>query len=230
MSIAPALADHRVRASRNRTLAGNETPLVVPVFRESRNVVPNRTIGYVRVSKTAQTVEQQVDALRAIGCAAVYADEGVSGAQRDRIGLAAALDELQPGDALAVVALDRLGRDLSDLVRIVETLRERGAHLRSMRESIDTTTAAGRLMFGIFGALAEYERAMIQERTTERLGAKKRRGERVGRKPKLTPSQIALAMRELATGDVSAGTVARNLHVGRSTLYRALAAQTEGTA
>lgn len=160
------------------------------------------------------------DALRAIGVVAVYADEGVSGAKRDRDGLNAALEELQPGDALAVVALDRLGRDLSDLVRIVETLRERGAHLRSLRESIDTTTAAGRMLLGIFGALAEYERAMIQERTAERLAAKKARGERVGRKPALTPSQIALARRELAAG-VSAAVVARSLHCGRSTLYRA---------
>lgn len=180
-------------------------------------------IGYVRVSKTSQTVEQQVDALRAIGAAAVYADEGISGSVRDRAGLDAALDELQPGDALVVVALDRLGRDLSDLVRVVDGLRERGAHLRSLRESIDTTTAAGRMLFGIFGALSEYERAMIQERTMERLSAKKRRGERVGRKPKLTPSQVALAQREL-DGGASSTVVARNLRCGRSTLYRALAA------
>ena len=165
-------------ASRNRAIAGNGTAHVAPVFRASQNVVPNRIVGYVRVSKTSQTVEQQVDALRAIGVAAVYADEGVSGAQRDRDGLSAALAELQPGDALAVVALDRLGRDLSDLVRVVDGLRERGAHLRSLRESIDTTTAAGRMLFGIFGALSEYERAMIQERTMARLAAKKRRGRR----------------------------------------------------
>jgi DNA invertase Pin-like site-specific DNA recombinase len=191
------------------------------VFRESRNVVPNRIVGYVRVSKTSQTVEQQVDALRAIGAAAVYADEGISGSIRDRAGLDAALDELQPGDALVVVALDRLGRDLSDLVRVVDGLRERGAHLRSLRESIDTTTAAGRMLFGIFGALAEYEKAMIRDRTMERLAAKKRRGERVGRKPKLTPSQVALAQREL-DGGASSTLVARNLRCGRSTLYRAL--------
>jgi len=210
-------------ASRNRAIAGNGTARILPVFRESRNVVPNRIVGYVRVSKTSQTVEQQVDALRALGVAAVYADEGVSGAQRDRDGLSAALAELQPGDALAVVALDRLGRDLSDLVRVVDGLRERGAHLRSLRESIDTTTAAGRMLFGIFGALSEYERAMIQERTMERLAAKKRRGERVGRKPVLTRSQVDLARRELDAGS-SANVVARSLRCGRSTLYRALAA------
>lgn len=207
--------------SRNRTKSGSETRPVTAVFRESRNLVPNRIVGYVRVSKTSQTVEQQIDALRATGAVAVYADEGVSGAQRVRPGLEAALGELRPGDALAVVALDRLGRDLSDLVQIVESIRECGAHLRSLRESIDTTTAAGRMMLGIFGALAEYERAMLRERTAERLAAKKRRGERVGRRPKLTPSQIGLAWRELDAG-ISASTVARNLRVGRSTLYRAL--------
>lgn len=213
----------RPAKSRNRSKSGIETTPIEPVFRESRNVVPNRTIGYVRVSKVSQTVEQQVDALRAIGVAAVYADEGVSGAQRDRDGLSAALAELRPGDCLAVVALDRLGRDLSDLVRVVDRLRDHGVHLRSLRESIDTTTAAGRMMFGIFGALSEYERAMVMERTAERLAAKKRRGERVGRKPSLTPSQIALAKRELE-GGASANLVARNLRVGRSTLYRALSA------
>jgi DNA invertase Pin-like site-specific DNA recombinase len=213
--------------SRNRAIAGNGTARILPVFRESRNIVPNRIIGYVRVSKTSQTVEQQVDTLRAIGVAAVYADEGVSGAQRDRDGLSAALAELKPGDALAVVALDRLGRDLSDLVRVVDGLRERGAHLRSLRESIDTTTAAGRMLFGIFGALSEYERAMIQERTMERLAAKKRRGERVGRKPALTTSQVDLARRELEAG-ASATLVARNLHCGRSTLYRALVGESSG--
>lgn len=210
-------------SSRKRAKSGTPTTPVVPVFSASYNVVPKRVVGYVRVSKVSQTVDQQVDALRAIGVACVYADEGVSGAQRDRDGLSAALAELQPGDALAVVALDRLGRDLSNLVRVVDALRERGAHLRSLRESIDTTTAAGRMVFGIFGALAEYERAMIQERTAERLAAKKRRGERVGRKPKLTPSQVALALREL-DGGASSATVARNLRCGRSTLYRALAA------
>ncbi len=107
-------------------------------------------------------------------------------------------------------------------MRVVDGLRERGAHLRSLRESIDTTTAAGRMLFGIFGALAEYEKAMIRERTIERLSAKKRRGERVGRKPKLTPSQVTLAQRELDAG-ASANLVARNLRCGRSTLYRALA-------
>ena len=101
------------RPSRNRTAARTDTTRVMPVYAESRNLVPVRIIGYARVSKTSQTTEQQVDALKALGCAAVYADEGVSGAKRDRDGLGAALAGLQPGDALAVVALDRLGRDLS---------------------------------------------------------------------------------------------------------------------
>jgi DNA invertase Pin-like site-specific DNA recombinase len=211
------------RASRNRADSRTGTGTVVPLFQASRNVVPNQIVGYVRVSKVSQSTEQQVDALRAIGVSVIFADEGVSGAQRDRKGLDAALAALRPGDALAVVALDRLGRDLSNLVRIVAGLQERGVHLRSLRESIDTTTAAGRMVFGVMAALAEYELAMIKERTALRLGAMKRRGEHIGRKPKLTPSQVEVARRELDAGTSSAQTIARGFKVGRSTLYRALA-------
>lgn len=209
-------------ASQNRTNARTETSRVKPLLRASQNVVSKR-IGYVRVSRTSQSIEQQQDALVLAGCALVYGDHGISGAVRDRAGLDAALADLQAGDALVVVALDRLGRDLGDLVGIVESLRERGAHLVSLRESIDTTTSVGKMLLGVFGALAEYERALIQERTTDRLAAKKRRGERVGRKPSLTPSQVRTA-RSLLDQGRSAGHVARDLRVGRATLYRHLSA------
>lgn len=195
---------------------------VKPLFCASQNVVSKR-IGYVRTSRTSQSLEQQQDALIIAGCALVYGDHGVSGAVRDRDGLDAAFDALQSGDALVVVALDRLGRDLGDLVGIVDLLRGRGAHLVSLRESIDTTTTVGKMLLGVFGALAEYERALIQERTVERLSAKKRRGERVGRKPSLTPSQVRTARTLLDQGR-SAGHVARDLRVGRATLYRHLSA------
>lgn len=114
---------------------------------------------YVRVSTVSQSLEQQQDALVSAGCNAIYGDHRVSGAVRNREGLDAALADLQHGDTLVVVALDRLGRDLGDFVGIVEQLRERGANLVCLRESIDTTTATGRVLFGIFGSLAEYERA-----------------------------------------------------------------------
>jgi DNA invertase Pin-like site-specific DNA recombinase len=132
--------------------------------------------------------------------------------------------DLQHGDALVVVALDRLGRDLHDLVGIVDRLRELGANLISLRESIDTTTATGRMLFGIFGSLAEYERELIKERTAVRLAAKKVRGERVGRKPSLTPSQVRDARVLLAEGR-SSSQVARTLGIGRATLYRHLSAE-----
>jgi DNA invertase Pin-like site-specific DNA recombinase len=206
--------------SQKRTKAGIETTRTQPVFRESRNIV-SKLVGYARVSRTSQSLDAQTDALRAAGAAVVFADHGVSGAARDRAGLDAALAEIGAGDVLVVIALDRLGRDLGDLVRIVAALSERGGHLRAMRESIDTTTAVGRMLFGVFGSLAEYERELIRERTADRLAAKKRRGERVGRKRLLTPSQVDVARRELAHGN-SAAKVARNLRVGRSTLYRAL--------
>jgi DNA invertase Pin-like site-specific DNA recombinase len=206
---------------RKRTNTRSKTPSDVVLLCGSRNVVSKR-IGYVRVSKVSQSLEQQQDALVGAACSTVYGDRGVSGSIRERAGLDAALHDLSDGDVLVVVALDRLGRDLHDLVGIVEQLHERGANLVSLRESIDTTTPSGRLMFGVFGALAEYERAMIRERTTERLAAMKRRGERVGRKPALTPQQTRDARVLLA--ERSAGQVARTLGVSRATLYRHLGA------
>jgi len=208
--------------SQNRSHKRKETGAVKPLLRASQNVVSKR-VGYVRVSKTSQSLEQQQDALVAAGCAVIYGDHGVSGAVRDRAGLDGALADLQHGDALVVVALDRLGRDLHDLVTIVADLAARGVNLVCLRESIDTTTATGRMLLGIFGSLAEYERALTAERTADRLAAKKRRGERVGRKPSLTPSQVRDARVLLGEGRSSAQ-VARTLGIGRATLYRHLAA------
>ena len=192
-----------------------------PLVGASRNVVSKR-VGYVRVSTVSQSLEQQKDALSNAGCEVIYGDHGISGSTRDRSGLEAALNEVRAGDALVVVALDRLGRDLHDLIAIVVGLREKAAGLVSIREGIDTTTAAGRMMLGIFGALAEFEKEMIRERTAARLASKKVRGERVGRKPSLTPSQVRDARDLLAAGRSSAQ-VARTLRVGRATLYRHLA-------
>lgn len=212
--------------SRNRTATPQPSPSAKPVFLASRNVVA-KLVGYVRVSRTSQNLDAQTDALKAAGADVIYADHGVSGAKKDREGLDSAIAELRGGDILIVVALDRLGRDLPELFRIIERLHERGAHLRSQREAIDTTTIVGRMLFGIFGALSEFELALVKERTAERLSAKKRRGERIGRKLKLTPSQIQLARELLETGDRSATTVARHFHVDRSTLYRALSKGTK---
>jgi DNA invertase Pin-like site-specific DNA recombinase len=176
---------------------------------------------------------------------------------RERPQLDAALAECGRGDTLVVVALDRLGRDLSDLVKIVAGLKERarrrwlrqhlrrhwrlgigartsaarrsallllerGVNLVSKRESIDTSTSVGEMLLGIFGSLAQYEKALIQERTRARLASKKVRGERVGRKPALTPSQVKDARALLADGTRSSSQVAKTLGVSRATLYRHL--------
>jgi DNA invertase Pin-like site-specific DNA recombinase len=206
--------------SQNRTQSRIKTPRAKPIVRASHNVVSKR-VGYVRVSTSSQTTDQQQDALIASGCAVVYGDDGISGSLRDRAGLDAALADCQHGDSLVVVALDRLGRDLSDLVQIINDLGNRGVTLISLRESIDSSTSVGRMLAGVFGALAEYERALAIERTAARLQAKRVRGERVGRKPSLTPSQVRDARTLLDQGR-SASQVARSLRCSRATLYRHL--------
>ena len=155
------------------------------------------------------------------GCTQIYQD-AVSGTTRERPGLTSALSALSAGDTLVVWRLDRLGRSLSHLLELVEGLRGRGVGLQSLTEAIDTGTPAGKLVYSIFGAIAEFERELIRERVTAGLRAAKRRGERIGRRPALTPSQRELARRLVLDGDPPSA-VARQLRVGRSTLYRALA-------
>lgn len=177
--------------------------------------------GYARVSTGEQTLDAQKDALRATGCVQTFSDVA-SGAKNDRAGLDAALAALRPGDTLVVARLDRLGRSMPHLVETVHALAARGVGFRSLAESIDTTSAAGRLILHIFASLAEFERELIRERICDALAAKKRRGEPLGRRPALTPSRIAAA-REMLDSGHGAAHVARILKVGRSTLYRALA-------
>ncbi|MFH1609007.1 MAG: recombinase family protein, partial [Candidatus Bipolaricaulota bacterium] len=145
-----------------------------------------------------------------------------SGAKRDRPGLQEALAALQAGDTLTVWRLDRLGRSLPHLIEILADLGARGIHFRSLTENIDTTTPTGRLVFHIIGALAEFERALIVERTRVGLTAAKIRGVKLGRRPALRPEQLHHA-RTLIQNGASPREVARTLQVGRSTLYRALA-------
>lgn len=185
----------------------------------SRNAVPKR-VGYARVSTDAQTTALQLEALRKSGCFPIFEDS-VSGTTRSRPGLEAALNATSGGDSLVVWRLDRLGRSLSHLLEIVEQLDRRGIRLESLSESIDTGTSAGRLVYSIFGAIAEFEREIIRERVVAGLRAATGRGERIGRRPALTPSQCQLARRLIDEGE-SPSNVARQLRVGRSTLYRSL--------
>ena len=183
----------------------------------------SRLIGYCRVSTDEQTLDQQKDALRAAGCVEIYEDV-ISGATTSRAGLGAVIAVLQPGDTLVVVRLDRLGRSMPHLVATVHDLADRDIGFKSLAESIDTTSAAGRLVLHIFASLADFERELIRERTRDALQAKKRRGERLGRKPALNSARLQAARTMLDAG-FNVGHVARVLKVGRSTLYRVLAAQ-----
>ena len=181
-------------------------------------------LGYARVSTGEQTLDAQKDALRAAGCAEIFSDV-ISGATTARTGLDAAFAALQSGDTLVVARLDRLGRSMPHLVATVHELAARDVGFKSLAESIDTTSAAGRLVLHIFASLADFERELIRERTREALAAKKRRGEHVGRRPAFNSARLAAA-RDMLENGFGTAHVARVLKVGRSTLYRALTAAT----
>jgi len=179
-----------------------------------------RLIGYARVSTDEQTTRLQLDALQSAGCGKVFQDK-LGGALRSRPQLDRALAELHAGDILVVWKLDRLGRSLRNLLEVAETLRERDIGLRSLTEHIDTGTAAGKMLYSILGAVAQFERDVLRERTVAGIRAAQARGEHVGRPPALTPIQIREAKKMIDRGD-SPNHVARVLRVGRSTLYRYL--------
>jgi DNA invertase Pin-like site-specific DNA recombinase len=139
-------------------------------------------IGYARISTADQDPALQLDALHQIGCTRIFQDHGVSGAKTERPGLTAALSHVREGDVLVVWKLDRLGRSLAHLIDTVSDLERRGIGLRSLTEAIDTTTPGGRLIFHVFGALGQFERDLIRERTRAGLAAAAARGRKGGRK------------------------------------------------
>ncbi len=179
-------------------------------------------IGYARVSTDEQTLNLQLDALAAAGCARTYTDTA-SGAKAERPGLAEARDHCRAGDTLVVWRLDRLGRSLRHLIETLTALEQRGVAFRSLTESIDTTTPGGMLIFHIFGALAEFERDLIRERTTAGLVAARVRG-RTGGRPKVKafqdPRKLAAARRLYAEGKTSIATICATFGISKSTFYR----------
>jgi DNA invertase Pin-like site-specific DNA recombinase len=182
-------------------------------------------IGYMRVSKSdgTQTLDLQRNALLTAGVAPerIYADRA-SGRKDDRPGLATCLQALQPGDTLVVWKLDRLGRNLKHLVSVVDALQQRQVGFKVLAASgvqIDTTTANGRLVFGIFAALAEFEAELIRERTRAGLAAARARGRRGGRPRKMTQETLRTAMAAMRDQTTSARTVARRLGINTTTLY-----------
>jgi DNA invertase Pin-like site-specific DNA recombinase len=178
-------------------------------------------IGYARVSTQDQHPALQLDALHAAGCAKVFVEQA-SGAQRDRPQLQAALDYARPGDTLVVWKLDRLARSLKQLIETIELLAAREIGFRSLTEAIETATAGGRLVFHIFASLAEFERAIIRERTRAGLDAARARGRKGGRPPALTARELTAAKAMLADPTLTVEDVARQLRVAPSTLYRHL--------
>ncbi len=178
-------------------------------------------VGYARVSTQDQNPALQLDALKAAGCEKVFTEKA-SGAQRDRPELAAALSYMRSGDSLVVWKLDRLARSLPQLIETVATLEDQRIGFRSVTEAIDTTTAGGKLVFHIFGALAEFERSVIRERTRAGLKAARDRGRKGGRPPALSTADLAAAKALLRDPAITVDEVATRLKVSPATLYRHL--------
>jgi DNA invertase Pin-like site-specific DNA recombinase len=179
-------------------------------------------IGYARVSTDDQNLALQRDALAAAGCEKVYEDR-TSGAKAERPGLALALEVARAGDTLVVWRLDRLGRSLKDLIALAEGLDKRGVGLKSLKEALDTTSSGGRLVFHMFGALAEFERDLTRERTRAGLTAARARGRLGGRPKRLTPEKRRLAVQLYRAREHSIAEICRLMGISKPTLYSYLA-------
>ena len=184
-----------------------------------------KIIGYARTSTDDQTTALQLAALKNAGCQTIHEDKGISGTIRKRPALVRCQAELQAGDCLTVWKLDRMARSLRDLIDILDDLKTRGVHFKSLTEGIDTEREAesptGRAFWQVIGVMAELERSLITERTRAGVKEAQKRGVKFGRKPKLSPAQIAHARQQIEQGE-GVQDVAALLNVDRTTLYRAL--------
>lgn len=184
-------------------------------------------IGYARVSTQDQNLALQHDALAKVPCDRVFTDTA-SGAKTDRAGLTDALSHLRKGDTLIVWKLDRLGRSLKNLIEVTQGLEKRGIGLRSLQEQIDTTTPGGKLVFHVFGALAEFERDLVRERTQAGLSAARARGRVGGRRPVLTGKKAETALALYQSRALPVAEICKTLGVSRTSLYRLIGAQKDG--
>ena len=178
-------------------------------------------IGYARVSTEDQNLDLQLDALKEAGCKKIFQDK-ISGVKEDRNGLLQVLEIVRPGDTLVVWKLDRLGRSLQHLISVVDELKEKDVYFKSLKENLDTSSSTGKLIFHIFGALAEFERDIIRERTMAGLKAARARG-RVGGRPRVMDAKkvkLARTLMEDNSGPVS--DICEILGVSKATLYRYL--------
>jgi DNA invertase Pin-like site-specific DNA recombinase len=181
-------------------------------------------IGYARVSTLEQNLDLQEDALKAAGCEKIDTDK-TGGTKAERPGLERALADVRPGDSLVVWKLDRLGRSLRHLIETVADLSNRGVGFRSIQEAIDTTTSGGKLVFHVFGALAEFERDIIRERTLAGLAAARARGRKGGRPRGLDDKKKRHAATLHSDPSNSVRDICRTLGISKATLYRYLAEQ-----
>jgi DNA invertase Pin-like site-specific DNA recombinase len=173
------------------------------------------------VSTAEQHLDLQRDALKRAGCQRIFADT-VSGALDERPQLAKAIAALRTGDTLVVWRLDRLGRSLRHLIETVNDLRDRGIGFRSLQEAIDTSTSGGKLVFHIFGALAEFERELVRERTQAGLAAARARGRMGGRPRAMTPDKVRLTRQLYESREHTVEAIAKTLGVSRASIYRHL--------
>ena len=174
-------------------------------------------LGYARVSTADQDLTGQVTRLKEAGALRVFEDV-ISGKQFERPGLSALMDHARPGDSLAIIRLDRLGRSLKELLETVERLKAQDIGLISLEERIDTTSTAGELIFHVFGAIAHFERRLISERTKDGIEAARAQGRKPGRPPVETETIVAL--QSLVQAGMTAGQAAKQLGIARSTAYR----------
>jgi DNA invertase Pin-like site-specific DNA recombinase len=179
------------------------------------------SVGYGRISTSDQNSDAQRDALTAAGCERIFLDTA-SGKLARRPKLDAALDFLRPGDTLVITRLDRLGRSVRNLVDLSATLGERRVDLRVLHQGIDTSTPGGKLTFHILGAIAEFERDLISERTRDGLNAARARGRKGGRRPKMTPAKLATARNLYGARAHTVAQIAEIIGVSRSTVHRYL--------
>ena len=192
----------------------------VPETNDIETVAPARvgdTLGYARVSTHDQNPDAQSDRLIEAGAIRVFTDI-VSGKRFDRPALAELIDHARPGDRLCIIRLDRLGRSLRELLETVDGLKARGIHLISLEERLNTSSAAGELVFHVFGSIAHFERRLISERTRDGIAAARKRGRTPGRPP-LDPETVSAAQKLIAAG-LSAAGAAKQLGIGRATAYR----------
>ena len=183
-------------------------------------------IGYARVSTTDQNCDYQIDELTKVGCEKVFVEKA-SAKTKERPELNRLLDTLRQGDIVVVHKLDRLGRSLKDLIALLDTFKSNGVQFKSLSENIDTTTSTGKLVFNVIGAIAEFERDIIVERTKAGLNAARARGRKGGRKQKLSDKDIKLAQSMLQDPSVQKSDVAKHFNISRPTLNRYLDAAPE---